>query len=367
MHDRCCYRSALDGARAFCADCGGPLLRCAAFEECGGLVDIDGMCSTCFDVALIGAASGQGTVGGSAALGLDLVNRSKVGRPLFLKRLLVREQGGEWREQDATWERIDGGATMPTAVHSDVFRQPGTHRVEVAVGLASRWRWREEVFAFTAALEVEVSGESNVAVHQTIHMAEGGAASAAGTVYAPVRLGDSGARREAPRGERAALELARAGRLERALGWRGAADGLSVPRGTKLTWRGFGPDEAPLPGPITTPDGVLALGRSRARGAGGDGDVRLLARTRSGALDEQRSLAVSRRHLSLWIENDRLSVRADGERGARVGRRALRQGETAPLRSGDEVRAGDRPDAPGVRVLMQAHHDIAHTVELIAL
>jgi len=42
---KCCYQHAVQADAVFCGDCGKPLLRCMAFEECGGLVRDDGCCA----------------------------------------------------------------------------------------------------------------------------------------------------------------------------------------------------------------------------------------------------------------------------------------------------------------------------------
>ncbi|HOZ27183.1 MAG TPA: hypothetical protein PLH23_18055, partial [Hyphomonadaceae bacterium] len=43
----CCYQHALAKDAVFCGECGKPLLRCMAYQECGGLVGDDGCCSVC--------------------------------------------------------------------------------------------------------------------------------------------------------------------------------------------------------------------------------------------------------------------------------------------------------------------------------
>lgn len=379
MHHDCCYRTALKAApdadasegssrragASFCGECGGPILRCAAFEECGGLVDTDGRCSVCVAPELILGSTRTTRAGGVVSLPFVIRNASSVGRPLVVSRLLVRENGGPWREEELPWERLDAGATAPATVTTSPLDREGSHRVEVAIVVHSRWRWREEVLAFSAGLELDVASGDSVTVQQTINVASEGMAGSGGTIYAPLRF-DGGGPISAETLDARQLELVRASRLERELGLRGDDQGLVVPRGARAEWNGFAGGAAPLPGPIATRDGVLAVGRSRTALQGGDGDLRVLASGPDGAVDQELSLEISRRHFSLWIQNDRLMLRADSSRGGELAGAHIASGACAPLRDGDVFRPHGRARGAGVEVRFDAHHGVVHTVRFSA-
>lgn len=357
MHHDCCYRTAIAADAAFCGECGGPILRCAAFEECAGLVDTDGRCGVCVAPELILGTTRTTQVGGLVSLPFVVRNASSVGRPLIVDRLLVRENGGPWREQELTWERLDAGATAPATVTTSPLSNAGSHRIEVTFVVCSRWRWREEVMAFSAGLELDVASGDGVTVQQTINVDSEAMAGTGGTIYAPLRF-DGGGPVAADTLDARQLDLVRASRIERELGLRGGRDGLCVPRAVRAEWRGFPDGAAPVPGPIASRDGVLAIGRSRTAQQGGEGDVRLLALDGRGAVDEERSLRISRRHFSLWIQNDRLMLRADSSRGGDVAGVHVPAGESVALENGDRFAAG----GAGVSVRFEAHHGTVHTV-----
>ena len=363
MHHDCCYRTALSADAAFCGECGGPILRCAAFEECGGLVDTDGRCGVCVAPELILGSTRTTRVGGVVSLPFVVRNASSVGRPLVVDRLLVRENGGAWRDQELTWERLDAGATAPATVTTSPLSNAGSHRIDVTLVVSSRWRWREEVMAFSAGLELDVAGSDGVNVQQTIHV-DSEAMAGAGTIYAPLRF-DGGGPVSAETLDARQLDLVRASRIERELGLRGDEAGLSVPRAVRTEWVGFPADSAPAAGPIATRDGLVGVGRSRTALQGGDGDVRLLALDGAGGVDEAGSLRISRRHFSLWIQNDRLMLRVDSSRGAEVAGARVAGGECVALRDGDRFApftGGSGARGPSVSVRFDAHHGVVHTV-----
>lgn len=367
MHHSCCYRSAHDRGNAHCAECGSPLLRCAASTECGGLVDTDGACNVCIlPVVTLGGAQ-EARVGGAVSLPLSLRNNAQTGRPLFLVGLWIRESGGAWRQQDVAWDRLDCGKSGALPVQSSAFDRTGSHLIEIAFAVSSRWRWREEVFAYTTGLDVTVGEDAAVTVQQNIsYSAE--AAQPGATIFAPVNLHmDREGRRDVDaRGQ--VLALMRASKLERSLGLRGASDGTAIPRGAKLAWKGFRNDTSPFDGPLTSADGVLTLGRSRSIAQGGNNDVRLLALSASGTIDEQASLEISREHFCLWIENDRLMLRVESERGGFIEGEHHGRGAAVSLQSGDTFSpVRGTPRGAALRVNFESNHGTCHTVQITAL
>ncbi len=365
MHHTCCTRSASDLSAAHCPSCGGAILRCAAFEECGGLVDADGRCKVCIAPMMFLDGTGEARVGGALALPLTLKNAGGTGRPLFLAGAWVREAGGDWRELEVLWDRLDSGHTAALPVQSSTFEHAGTHRIDIAVALASRWRAREEVFAFAAGLQVEVHADAAITVQQNITYAPDAPQTGA-TIYSPLHI--TGERTGAGKPSAArVLDLMRAAKLERSLGLRGTRDGVAIPRGTKLVWTGFPSGSAPVDGSLLSSDGVLTLGRSRTVQQGGQNDVRLLAQTDRGEIDEAASLGISRHHFSLWIENDRLMLRVESDAGGYVNGERLDRAASTPLESGDVFSpVKNAPRGTAIEVHFDVNHAVCHTLRLSA-
>lgn len=364
MVSPCCHKTALDLTAAWCDDCGSPLLRCPAHEECGGLLDADGCCPVCIAPELSLDAGGVrvARVGGALSLPLVLTNRARVGRPLFVKGFWTREPGGEWRPVEVPWERLEAGACAPLHVRAEALERAGVHHVEVLLALGTRWRWREEVTAFTAGLAVTVEQEEALTVQQNITYAADAPQTGA-TIYAPVKVsGEAREQNEGP-GDAQPLVLTRAGKLERSLGLRGYDDGTVVARTVRLRWRGFAEGEAPPATPIVGADGMLYLGRSRARLRGGLNDVRLLAHDGRGGIDEQASRGISRQHFGLCVENGRLVLRVESDLGAWINGKAVPRGTSVLLRDGDRFSpiARDR-GLLAVRASFEVHHGVVEAV-----
>lgn len=351
----CCYQSALDRQATFCGDCGKPLLRCMASEECGGLLDDRGLCTVCVapylqvDAGALTAAK----VGSSVALPMSLGNMSGVGRPLFVTGLWSREGNGEWRQEQIGWERLDAGEARPVNILARQIEKAGAHSLQLLVALASRWRWRQENFAFTANLTLMV--DDNSAEAGPVVNIGGQSAGHGNTVYISGK-GDN--RPKVQRSEEAVpLSLVRAEREERRLGLRGLDADTWIPRNAELSWTGFPEEDAPFAGPIMSQDGVLAIGRSRLRRHGGEGDARLLVFTPAGELDEAQSRLISRRHFELYIECDRLVLRVTSGSGLRVNGKALAEGKTIHLADGDVIAPiVSAPEALGLQIRFRSEH-----------
>tara|TARA_R110002126_G_scaffold16625_3_gene66309 strand:- start:4553 stop:5683 length:1131 start_codon:yes stop_codon:yes gene_type:complete len=366
MQPTCCYRAALDLEAGFCDGCGKPLLRCAAFEECGGLLDERGACGVCVAPELTLDAGGvrDVKVGGALTLPLLLRNTASIGRPLFVKGMWTREAGGDWETADLPWDRLDAGETAPLSVRAQALDRAGEHQLEIGLALATRWRWREEVLAYTAGLAITVEGDEQLTVQQNITYAGDGQQT--GTIYAPFRFQSEGGRRSTILDTKPkVLPLTRASRLERAFGLRGDTSLPTVPRNVRILWDGFVPGSTPSDGPIVTADGLLSLGRARARMAGGANDVRLLAQVHEGPIDQENSRSISRQHFSLCVENDRLVLRVESERGAWVNDHHVARGTSVALKDGD--RFSPLPRGQGllsVNVRFEENHGVVDTVTL---
>ena len=362
----CCYRTiAGDADAAFCGECGQPILRCMAFEECGGLVGRDGLCHTCVQpvLDLDPSAVKDAQVGSVLTLPLMLKNTSPIGRPLFITALWVRTGDEPRRPVELLWERLDGGAAAPVPARTSVLEQSGTHRIEIAFVAETRYRWRTESFLFAASLEVNVEGDRTGTVHQTINLTadkiEPGA-----TVYAPVR-GPQQSTGAGP--SHVDLRLVHAERLELEMGLRGVDKVWRLPRDVRLRWRSFDSGEAPNDGPLAARAGVLAIGRTRTKLQGGEGDVRILARD-GGGIDEQVSVMISRRHCEVYIQNDRLVVRAESDAGLMVDGDYLSRGDTATIRTGTVISLlKNYPQATALKFDVHCLHGVADEVTVTRL
>gem|GEM_PF-6802228 len=147
----CCYEAAMDDGSTYCDDCGKPLIRCMAFEECGGLLNDSGLCTVCIapTLQIDAGAITQARIGGSVALPISIENTSAIGRPLFVTGLWSREKGGDWREEDLGWEKIQAGQARPAMIAANEIEKSGVHSIQVLLAISSRWRWRQECYAFS--------------------------------------------------------------------------------------------------------------------------------------------------------------------------------------------------------------------------
>ncbi len=361
----CCHKTALDQTAAWCNECGKPLLRCQAHGECGGLLDSSGTCPVCVAPELTLDPEGvhQAKVGSALSIPLVLSNTAQIGRPLFVNGLWTREGGGDWRRVEVPWERLDAGSSAPLNVRADALDKAGVHQLEIVLALATRWRWREEVAAFTTSLALTIEQEESLTVQQNITYAADAPQTGA-TIYAPMRVQFGGSDHDdGSCSEPHALPLTRATKIEREFGLRGYEDGTQVSRAASLCWRGFRPDEIPADTPVVSADGMLILGRSRSKQRGGPNDVRLLVHDDAGAINEPSSRAVSRQHLGLCIENGRLVLRVESDRGAWVNGRSVPRGTSVSLRDGDRF----SPIARGlgrlaVTASFEANHGVVEAV-----
>lgn len=331
----CCYTSAMDAKATYCSECGKPLLRCMAFEECGGLLSDTGLCTVCVapHMQMAAGALKVARVGGAVSLPLQFANLSAVGRPLFVTNIYSRESGKDWQEAQLGWERLNAGEQRAMTVRADNLDRAGVHNIDLLVAVSSRWRWREERFAFATHLNLEI--EADQSDTGPVVNIGGESAGHGNTVYI---AGQSQQDANATRSDTAIeLALARAEKDERRLGLRGMGEASWAPRALRLNWKGFPDLETPLQGPILTQDSILAAGRSRSRREGGLGDLRILPETPDGAIDEDAARLISRRHFELYVESDRLVLRVTGNGGLRVNGEAFGRDKIVPLNDGDVI------------------------------
>jgi hypothetical protein len=307
-----------------------------AFQECGGLVGEDGLCDVCVapHLQIIPGATMKAPVGGSVALPFDLYNGSSVDRPLLVTGLWCREKQ-DWRKERLGWEQLEPGARAPASVTAMEFDRAGLHEVEIMWTVATRWRAREESFAFSTRVLLTIAGDhdSSGPVVQISSENEMN-----GNV---IQITDNSGRGNRDEGKVVSaidMNIQRLDLEERRLGLRGISQEMRVPRSATFSFRGFAPTDAPLSGlPAVTQDGALAFGRSRTRNEGGEGDVRLLATDGQGRVDESMSQMISRRHFELYVENDRLMLHVSGSNGLRVNGSAIGVDKVVQLKDGDEI------------------------------
>tara|TARA_R110000787_G_scaffold6475_13_gene22698 strand:+ start:1629 stop:2786 length:1158 start_codon:yes stop_codon:yes gene_type:complete len=355
---KCCFKASLDRNATFCDECGAPIQRCMATDECGGLLDAAGCCPVCVapELSLDAGSASSIKVGGSLALPLLVSNNSPVGRPLFVEELWIKGDDSEPRQVDLTFQRLNSESTAEVGLRTGVFETAGLHRFDVHVVVATRYLWREERYVFTTAIAIPVDpdGPSEIVQNYNIHADEIGAGM---TIYNPTRIQKEREAGIATHAEPIRLTLRRADTLERSLGHRGYTGNLAVTKYTDLIWQGFDPGHAPLDGPIRSQTGVLGLGRASNAPEGGMNDVRLLI-THDGEIDEEASVHISRRHFHLFIENDRLLLRVESQNGLLLNDTPWRRGKMIALKDGDVIRPlVSRPNAIALKVQFETQHD----------
>lgn len=329
----CCRATAMeDGSSTFCWECGKPLLRCMAFQECGGIVDETGLCPVCVrpHLQVQPGATLKASVGGSVAVPFDLVNGSKVDRPLFVKGLWSREKG-EWREERLGWEKLAPGERAPASVTACEIDSTGLHQIEIMWAVATQWRTREEHFAYSTSIYLEVPDSERDAGSNIQVTAENGNII---QIHERDRTGSGGDRII----EALDMNVQRLDLEERKLGLRSIDGEVQFCRSATFEFKGFAPGHTPPSGqPIVTPDAMLVFGRAHSRAQGGDADVRVLVTDKEGAVDEQRSLVISRRHFEIYSENDRPVLRVAGGNGLRVNGKAYGPDKKVVLQDGDRI------------------------------
>jgi len=361
----CCIASVrADASALFCADCGQPLARCMAFSECGGLVGEDGLCRACVSphLQIIPGATMNAPVGGSVALPFDLYNSSTIDRPLLVTGLWSREKG-DWRKERLGWEQLDPGARAPASVTAQEFDRAGLHEVEIMWTVATRWRARQEDFAFSTRVLLTIADEKSQAGAVVQISSEN---EMNGNVIQITDTGGRGAREEGKVISAIDMNIQRLDREERRLGLRGIAGDTRVTRSAMFDYAGFGDDETPVAGlPIVTEDGLLAFGRARAARADGQGDVRLLVTNGDGGIDEDVSRMISRRHFELYVANDRLMLHVSGSNGVRINGEAYGPDKLVQIGDGDVIAPLVKlPDALALTVRFTREFDKVSAITL---
>lgn len=334
-----------------------------ATEECGGLLDDNGLCTVCVSphIQVDAGAVIAAQVGSAVSLPLSVANLSVVGRPIFVTHLWTREAGGDWQEKSLGWERLAAGEARPVSVTAEKLDRAGSHSLEVMIAVSSRWRWRQESFAFATSLRLTI--ESNVGDTGPVVNIGGESAGHGNVVF--IAGQDAQNSNDQTAQEAFSLAMVRVEREERRLGLRGMNETLWVQRATRFEWRGFEDFGAPSDGLLLHPDGLLTFGRSKGRDQDGPNDAQLLILTEQGDIDPERSRLFSRRHFELYLECDRLMLRVESEVGLRVNGDAFGRGKTVELKDGDIISPSVKnPNLLRIAVKFQIEHGAVSKVTL---
>ena len=334
-----------------------------AFEECGGLVKADGLCHVCLapEFYLDAGAVDEAKIGGALSLPLIVRNAALIARPLFITRVWVRTNESERRAIDLPWERLEPRATGSVSAQTGILEHSGIYRIEVTMAAASRYRWREESFLFVTGLDITVDDNQVSTINQTINTGGGGTGE---TVYAPFKLDmeqSDKLRSSAPK----IMELQRAERLELQMGVRGYQNRFRIHRDARFVWCGFDTADAMPDGPVVTSDGSLSIGRAETKEEGGPGDVRVMAHTSTGEIDQELSQSISRRHLTILTQNERLLLRSESDNGVCINEAKLKRGDLSEVEDGDVIQLlPGHKTAASILVNIEAHHGVADQVTM---
>lgn len=332
-----------------------------AHSECGGLLNDGERCEICVhpELELDAGAMVEARLGSGLSLPFSVRNASPKDLPLFVMGIYSREGRGDWHPEPQGWERLDKGRSAPVIVQVDDLERVGTHRVDVLLIMATRWRWREERFAFTAGLTLNISEPDDQGGH---NIQVSGDTVGPTTIYvSDRRTGERQSGGAAP--QPVAMTLTRADGEERRLGLRGHEGGLITPKSASVRFVGFRPGEAPPSGPISGEGGIYRFGRDRTASEGGQGDIRLLVRAPGGAEDEALSAQISRHHFDLYIESSCLKLRVQGQNGLKVNGVSQRRGKVVELSSGDVIQpVSVVPDALGLHLDFDVFNGVTDTV-----
>lgn len=348
----CCEQSAREHPEAaFCTECGSPIVRCMAYDECNSILTPDGFCPACtnIDVSLDAGAAATVREGGKLALPLIIRNKTSARRPVFITGLWIREDDGAYRKISLDFERLDPDVPGHVGIRTGVLDHAGIHQVDVLIAVTSRYMWREETYVFSSSVKfpVEPKDPGGPQTHININADEIGSGF---TLYNPTRIEQDRAAGLETHLSAVPLSLRRADMAERDLGIRGYEDGKSMLPAAAFDWLGFDPVDVVMNGPATRNSGLILCGRNGIDLEEGANDASLIV-YRDGEMDERATRSISRHHFTLYPENGRLKLRADGQYGLKVGDASLNRTNTIELNDGDVIYPlKDQPDALSLHV-----------------
>jgi len=373
----CCAASARDLTANVCDQCGHVLLRCPGFAECGVLVDTTGYCATHVAPrlfiergALLGARVGQ-----RVTVPLVLANGSRLGGGFRVERILKGDPGRDLEEVALDWDTLRAGEERPFNVDTGVFESGGSTRLRVVMVLATNRGGAADSYAFSAEVLLKIDErEQKAQITQNINVQgghfEAGASAVVQTgpsVTEAMQYSLGASNSELGRTPVSSLQRAEAYELRE--GVRGYAEiRAALAPHTKVQCDGFEDGESPpTPRPFLARR-VLSIGRnSRERSDKNPepNDLVLRARGKDGAVDRERSLAVSGRAATLGLENGRLLLTVTGSRTLHVNGEPLEHGASVVLADKDRVGfLGPRASDLGLTVEFSAEGDELSTLWL---
>jgi hypothetical protein len=316
----CCYAAALQPDSSFCGECGRPLFRCAAFDQCRGLVNPLGYCGICLLPRLTVEEGAVLKARAEEVLSIPfrLANRSSAGRSFQVLFVFKDELDVYDEPVRLNWERIGAGQERAFSVNTQPLSRGGVHRLRLTFVLASCANGFEEHYAFSGeiALRVEGGGPTQVVQHFDLSNSDFGTA---GMVVANPSIREPSDASGPVVAKRIEVPLERAERYEMEGGYRGyAKTGIRVARNTDFEFIGFPVKDRPRGGPLCTPLAVLRCGRNSRRHDPVrnpyPNDLCLRAYDpATGELNVSASQAIARHVGDFLIQNNRLYFRSRGD------------------------------------------------------
>ncbi len=333
-YNACCPASAANPVARFCSECRHPLLRCAAFAECGGLVAPTGHCGRCVAPVLLISNDTplKSQRGDQLSIPFAFRNASAARRSLWVKRIV--HVGDEATEPvPLAFDKVSAGDERTFHVGTAPLDASGQRTIRLMLVVASRVAGVEDEYAFKADVHVAVAATDAQQTNNYIQI---------GTGAMMHRVGEQSAAAQAPAGGPVSVTLERAERYELTEGIRGyQATNLRVPRDVPFTFNGFRAADRPDNPATLVAEGRFSCGRNRRGPASDPGaivnDLCLRAFAPDGQVDEPATLAISRHHFDLLVVNDRLCVQVAASKGLQIGNREVTGGQLVPLVSGDRI------------------------------
>lgn len=334
----CCRRHAADLTAAFCPECGHVYLRCLAAADCKGLVEPLRECEACIRPQLLtsAGASVQSKKGDRISVPLILRNGSTAGRAIWVTRIARLDDATEVPLR-LTWEQIEAGSERRFSLDTPPLADGGSYTFRVMIVISSQHKGIEESYAFEAG--ISLSAASHDAQNVTTNITIGGNVEGTGHLLnanasmKPVGGGGAGM------SERFEIPLQRAERYELDNGVRGyQSDRVRIPRNVDLMFSGFKEPDAPAKGDSLALRGRVVCGRNSRTTDSDPTDLCIRAySSRTGDLDEAATMAISRRHFTMVVANDRLYVQALAASGIELNGEPVEINTLAPLKTGDRI------------------------------
>ncbi len=316
----CCFTAALNPDSGFCTECGRPLFRCVAFDQCKGLINPLGFCPVCLQprLAVEKGAVLEARAGEVLSIPLRLSNRSPAGRPLQVLNIFKDEQEARNDTVPLNWEKLDPGQERSFSVNTLPLAHSGVHSLRLTLILASCANGFEEHYAFSGEIALQVEGGDPTQVVQNFDLSNSDFGTA-GMVVANPNIRQSGGAQARNLADRIEIPLERAERYELENGYRGyTATATRIARNTAFVFTGFPVADHPPNGPLATTQPVLRCGRNSRRYEAvrnpHPNDLCLRAYVPGFAdLDIATSQAVSRHVCDFLVQNNRLYLRSQGD------------------------------------------------------